>query len=649
MTGIKRTTPSRAGLAIGICLGLLLIGPASGQSRSEDERGRVELEPTVITGSNLPGETDAGSTHVTVIPGETIREGASASATEALRSVEGLHIDEAGGRGSVSSVYLRGGDPNHTVVLIDGIKVNDPTNSRGGSFDFSTLNADEIDRIEVVRGSLSSVYGSDAISGVINILTRRGETKPEIRLDGSAGSFGYHRELLDASGRTGRLDYALSGSRLDNGEPVEGSAFVNGTGRGNIGVRLGRDTEFRSVFRYATSRMEAYPDDSGGPEYAVIRKSDHRTADERTAGADLVHNLAPALTATGHFEYFDRDERIDSPGVAPGIRDPAGIPPYEADQRFRRYRADSRVLWSMTDWLQMTAGGEFQSEDGESDGALEGQGQTIPTRFEMERRLWACFAEGRILPFENLALEAGIRSDHPEGFDARYSPRAGFAYSVSATGTRLTANWGRGFKLPSFFALSHPIVGNAGLEPEISRSAEAGVKQTFFENRISIEATYFNNRVEEAIDFEEGPPPRLVNRRGTTAHGLEVRGSAGLRPRITLSPHLTYTETDILGTSEELRNRPKWRGGGAIRWQPATPAVFVLDVLYVGTVPDSSIPTGDRTLSPYTLVNISGTWTPITHWEFYLSLRNLLDADYEEAVGFPSPGFQVRGGLRASL
>ena len=146
---------------------LALAGNASGQSEASKEPAPIELEPIVITGTFMPTDLAQGTASATVITTEQIEGKQASSVTELLRNLPGVHIDQAGGRGSVSSVYLRGGDPNHTIVLIDGVRVNDPTNSRGGSFDFSTLNVDSIERIEIVRGPLSSVYGSDAMMGVM--------------------------------------------------------------------------------------------------------------------------------------------------------------------------------------------------------------------------------------------------------------------------------------------------------------------------------------------------------------------------------------------------------------------------------------------------------------------------------------------------
>jgi vitamin B12 transporter len=199
----------------------------------------------IVTATVAPTPLDRTTAPVTVISREQIAAQQATSVTELLRQVPGVHIDQAGARGGISSVYVRGSDPNFTVVLIDGVKVNDPTNSRGGSFDFSTLSTDNIERIEIVRGPLSAVYGSDALGGVINIITRRGTGVPNGSVEVSAGRFDAYRTLLQANGTLGVLDYAVSGSYLDNGRPVEGNRFLGATLQTNLGVHLTDAIELR--------------------------------------------------------------------------------------------------------------------------------------------------------------------------------------------------------------------------------------------------------------------------------------------------------------------------------------------------------------------------------------------------------------------
>jgi len=166
--------------------------------------------------------------------------------------------------------------------------------------------------------------------------------------------------------------------------------------------------------------------------------------------------------------------------------------------------------------------------------------------------------------------------------------------------------------------------------------------QDLWGGRATLSATLFHSRFFDLIDLDEGPPPRLVNRSEVTARGIEL--GLDLRPTDTLgiTAHLTYTDTDIKGTDQELRNRPEWRGGLQAGWRPKATLQVQLGILYVGEVPDSSIPTADRTLDDYVRVDVAATWAPHPNWRLSIAVDNLFDADYEEAVGFPAPGITPR-------
>lgn len=629
--------------------GLILIESASAQAPSTKEPVVVELESIVVTASSITSNVDESSASITVISKREIEEKHLSSVTELLRQIEGLHIDQAGGRGSVSSVYLRGADPNHTVVLIDGVRVNDPTNTRGGSFDFSTLNVDNIERIEVVRGSLSSVYGSEAIAGAIHIITKRGGEERVRTVDLSGGSFGAYRALVETRGSIDRFDYSLSGSYLDNGNPVEGSQFIGTAFGAHWGLRPKNGPQIQSSMRYSVRQQETFPDDSGAPAFAVIRQTEDRDSEDFTFGMNLSQALTSAWTPSLKIEYYDRSEQINSPGVAPGIRDSFGIPTNVSDQAFRRYGFIQNNLIRPMEYLQLSLGFEGQYERGTSQGALFVGGTRIPTGFELDRNLWAFLFESRTSLDNRLILEAGGRVDLPGDFHARTSSRLGLRYEIPVSETSIHASWGTGFKIPSFFALGHPIVGNPDLDPEESSSVEFGLRQPLSNQSATIYATFFSTLVKDAIDFQETPVPLLVNRQETLSRGLEIGMSLKPLFGLFLSSHFTYLKTDIKGTEEELRNRPEWRGGAKLRWIPHPHYVVLADFLYVGKVLDSSIPTGDRNLEAYNRVNISLTWNPSYKWEYYLSVQNLLNADFEEAIGFPSPGINVQLGIKASL
>jgi outer membrane cobalamin receptor len=210
-------------------------------------------------------------------------------------------------------------------------------------------------------------------------------------------------------------------------------------------------------------------------------------------------------------------------------------------------------------------------------------------------------------------------------------------------------NYGEGFKLPSFFALSHPIVGNPNLLPETSRSVDVGVSQALWGQRVTMGMTYFYSAFSNLIDFDPGPPPRLVNRSHTTTQGVEMSLRLRPWPNFSTTAHLTYLQTDIEGTTAKLRNRPKWRGGFAVQWSPRPDLDVNLHTIVVGQVPDSSIPTGARTLDAYARADLAVNWTLTRHWQVFLAIDNLFDTAYEEFIGFPAPGISPRAGVRASF
>jgi vitamin B12 transporter len=634
-------------LFVALGLWFTFIGQADGQSEISEEPETIELEPTVITGTTMPTSMTHLPASVTVITKEQMELMQKINITEILRQVPGLHIDQAGARGGVSSVYLRGGDPNYTVVLIDGVKINDPTNNRGGSFDFSTLNVDNIERIEIVRGPLSSIYGSDAMSGVIHMITLRDAGKVVRSLEIYGGRHGDYRALLQTRGRLDRVNYSLSGSYLDNGEPVEGSEFINKTYNANLSVDLPHQAQLRSMVRYADSHLESYPDDSGGPVFAVLRKAEERDAKEFVLGSEISRYLLSPWHATIHAGFYDRQEDTDSPGIAPGARDPLGIPPNTSETQYRRYTVGLRNLFLVNQGMRLSIGVDVQSEEGSSRGRLSLDGGEVPTRFDLKRNLWASFVEVQYpLPAGPL-LQLGARLDRPEGFDGELSPRVGLSYKHPAFHTTLHASWGEGFKLPSFFSLSHSIVGNPDLDTEKSRGLEVGAIQPVWGGRLSVSATYFYKLFKDTIDFQEGPPPVLVNRSEITTEGIEMTLNAKVAENLDLVSHGTYVKAEIQGTDEELRNRPEWRGGIAVQWRPLSGLVLNLDALYVGRVLDSSIPTDDRELDAYIRVDIAITWNAGLTWQYFLTVDNLFNADYEEAVGFPAPGISPHIGLKA--
>ncbi|MBW2398332.1 MAG: TonB-dependent receptor [Deltaproteobacteria bacterium] len=596
------------------------------------------LEPVVVTASREPMPADRAPGTVSVITREEIERAHYTSLVDVLRRVPGIHIEQPGSRGGRASIYTRGLDPNQTLILLDGVRLNDPANNRGGSFDLSTLDPAGVERIEIVRGPTSAVHGSDAIAGVVNIITRTGADGQELSLQASGGRWGVYRIAGEARARRGPADLSLAGAWVDEGDPPDDQRFRGGNLKAAAGFDLPGEARLRGTLRFADSESRAYPDDSGGPEFATIRALERRDVRDVNLHVELSQAPIRWIDYAASFSYRHRRERRDAPGVAPGLRDPFGIPA-ESSRDVLDYYAFS---------LRNTV--YRDREVGSSDGELfPGEPFAVPTSFDLDRVVGGAFAELLWSCMCGLALYAGARVDFPDSASAEFNPRVSARYRIPRLDLELSGSWGEGFKLPAFFSLAHPVVGNPGLDPERSQGFDLGVSRSFWEGRIEARASYFDIEVKDLIDFDAGPPPLLVNRSKIESRGFELELRVDPVSWLGLTGSVTHTATDIKGSSANLLNRPRWQGHLTLVWNPLPSVTVRTAALFVGSVKDSSIPTGPVTLDSWTRVDLSAAWRLNEHITVFLEIDNLLDSDYEEAIGFPAPGIRPRAGVQWRL
>lgn len=627
--------------------GLLFFATSAAMAESSPAEPTPPTSPMVITISYVPTPDDMATTPVTQIDAKTIEHSHAANATELLQQVPGLQVEQASGRGNVGSVYLRGADPNYTLVLIDGVAVNDPTNSRGGSFDFSTLDPADIERIEVAPGPLTAIYGSGAMAGVINIITRRGKGEPAQRLRLSVGTRGYRSASAGFSAGNADHDYSLTVAASDDGQPISGSEYRSQLFSGQFGKRIGTATELRTQLRLSDSDHRAFPDDSGGPLYAVLPDTDSRNDKQQIFGITLDYPQESDWRQRLSYNLFRDREDYHSPGVAPGVRDPAGIPPNSALSHFTRQELDWRHDLQINQRLQLILGANLSHEDGDTEGELDlGGGFLLPTKFALQRDSWALYGEGQYSLGRRLSVQVALRQDHPDGEDAQFIPRLGMLYRLADDDTTIRINWGRGFKLPSMFALGHPIVGNPALRPERAQSVDLTLGRELLNDQLTLSLALFHNRYKDQIDFQETPTPMLVNRSEVVTSGVQLQANYRPDDRIQLNGHIDYLDTDIRDSVEQLRNRPRWRAGATLSWSASSRLQLHLAARYVGEALDSSIPTGDLQLPAYTRLDMAADWRINSTASLFMALDNLLDADYQDAVGFPGPGLQARIGTQ---
>ncbi len=631
-----------------VLLAALVCAPAPG-ARAQDA-GAVDRESTAPG----PRLSDAGGASVTRVEREQIEALGLHGLGEVLRLLPGVHVDERGGRSGVSSAYVRGGEANYTVFLVDGVPVNDPTSSRGGSFDLALLGTSDLERVEVARGVVPVSWGAAAMAGAVRVVTADPPDDGGAALDLSAGRDGYHREAVSGHGRArvgaggaGRLDWRLGYTLLDEGIPVPGSEHTRQSGRAALGWHPGDGLHLRASLRAARVEREAYADGSGGPRHATTRAIERRDMDWRLASLRLEHEVSDRLEWGVGIGLFDQREDLESPRVV-DPSDPfnplAGFPAGRSDTDFTRTRVDTRARWTPRDGLTLSAGADVRYERGSSRGQID-LGGPLPTRFSLERDVISPWVELEIEPLPGLSLGVGLRHEMPRREANELLPRVALLWERGAT--RLRASWGRGYKLPAFFSLADPVVGNPGLRPERSETFELGIGRSFGSGRVLAELTWFAAEYDDLIDFDFGSFS-LLNRARVESRGLELALGARLTRTLALSASATHLRLDLdPGRDRLLRNRPGWRGSALVRWQPGGDRLDVaLAAVAVGRVDDESIPTGPVELDRWARLDATVRWRVARGVVLSLHAENLLDSEYAEQVGFDGPGFSLRAGIR---
>jgi len=601
--------------------------------------GAGPADELVVTGTRLAAEESKLPSAATVIDRPEIEARNDTGFADLLRDVPGIQVVQPGA-GGVTQLFMRGGEPNFTVVLLDGIRVNDPNNTRGGSFDLASLNLADIERVEIVRGPQSSIYGSDGLAGVINVISPGGTPELRASVEAEAGGDDFGRASLRVSGPVGAGGFSLQATTRDDGEAVPGSTYDADTVSAGLRLAPAGAISGNLYLRYADTAGTSFPDQSGGPEYAVWRELDQRSAEDFSAGGDFRWTVSDVLAVEGLVSRYDRSDEYDSPGIAPGDQ----VPPNGADNDLTRDNAALRVTAAQGAWTA-TAGVDWQREDGRSEGYVAFAPDFIlPNSFQLDRDILGVFAEARLQATGALLLQGSVRHDEPDEESGETTGRLGAVVSLNDGRTRVRANVGTGFKLPSFFALGSPLVGEPNLKPEKSESLELGLIQSVAATG-EVSVTLFDNEYEDLIDFDPDTF-RNVNRDEVDTQGIEVAAAWAPAAALALRAHATYTDIDVKGSDRVLLQRPDWRGGAALRWLPADDWSVDLDWLYVGDTVDNSIPTGQLTLDDYHRVDLAVAWQLLPALRLSLAVDNLLDASYEESVGFPAAGIRPRLAVR---
>lgn len=615
------------------CAALLLVGLSA---RAQDERGPA---PNVeVSAYRVPMTLQETTQGASLIDRQDIEARKPTSIFDLLQPLPGVHVDQLG-PGGVSNIYIRGSDPEQVLVLIDGVRVNDPMLSRGGSYDISSIDPAMVERIEVLRGAGSAIYGADALGGIVNIITRQRTSKPfELAVGGGIGGDGYGALNAHVLGGTDMVTASVGLGHLEDGKRSDGGAINLNTVSAALNLRPNDRLQAR-VFLYGNDRNStSFPDTSGGVRLAFLRDLEHRDAQETTAGVGLKYAATAFLSFNLQVSRFARTESIDSPGVTiPSLPPFPPVPPTVSNTDFTRDSALLSATLHLPLNTELTLGGEHIDERGEATGVMLG---FIPLDFSLSRRTNSMFAEAKSTPLPGLVITLGARDDRPSGLDREFSPSAGVRYTLGFTATTFKARYAEGFRAPSFYALGDPLVGNPALLPETSTGGEIGIEQRFWSDRLMFGVTGYKNRVKNLIDFDPSIF-KLVNRGSVDLQGAEA--VAQLRPidALAINASYTYLDQNVGDGAAPLRNRPRHRAALGAIYEIGEAWQLSWTTSYFGESEDFSVPTGTVTLDAFfrTDVAVSYRWRQFTTT---LAIDNLFNEKYEQFVGFTAPGMRGR-------
>jgi len=626
----------------------------------------VRLPGLVVTAYRLPVPRDAVVSDVTVLDSTAIRRSGAIHVLDLLRRVPAATVVQSGSWGSPASLFLRGGESNYVKVLVDGV----PVNQAGGDFDFSTLTTAGVRRIEVVRGPTSVLYGSDAVTGVIQIFTKRGEGPPRLTVRAGAGTFGSLDGSVHVGGGTHVVRYGASVSRFStDGTLPFNDQYGNTSAAGSI--RLQPDSGTRATL---TGRYEAFtahfPTDGSG---RIVDRNQYRDGRSLVLGLSATRSLGRKVTA--HLQAGTHESWSGLHDAPDGPADTSGYYATASTGRQTRRDLDVRVDVRPADGTTVTVGGAWDHEAGLDSSVSRSSFGPYESRLDAGRHDLAGYLQVLSRPVAGLALTAGARLDDDATFGRFVTWRAGAAYRFP-TGTRLRVAAGTGFKEPTFLENfgGGGIRGNPALAPEHSRSWEVGIRQPLAAGRLTLHATWFEQRFRDIIQFTFSTPtpdaPNYLNVPSAVARGLETGFELNPLPYLALQGSYTYLDTEALDTGFDigpdatfvrgspLLRRPTHSGALSATWSPNGHGSLTLSLTGVGPRwdRDFSVVPADRVELPgYLRTDLAGSWTLVRTapgrpgLQATLRIDNLLDRRYLEAVGYPARGRTIFLGARAGV
>ncbi len=623
-------------------------------SIAAQEPDTTVLDPIVVTATRLETPRASVVASVSVVTGEDLRARGVGTVAQALRLVAGLTVAETGSFGSTTSLFMRGGESDYVKVLIDGVSVNDP----GGGYDFADLALVNVDRIEIVRGPTSVLYGTDAIAGVIQVFTRRARGKPRLEASAARGTYASLRVDASAVGGTERLNFGVGLLRSSTDGTYEyNSAYDNLVLTGSASADIDDRSSVVVTARYGSSEFHFPTDGSGN----VVDRNAFQLRDQISGSLHMSRFISRAIEGRAVLSMSRSVRGIDD--QPDDSADTLGFFEYTSDGTVTRTSADVGANFHLSSRAVLSSGVQVERQSERSASESSSQFGASHDSLHVSRSTRGYYMQLQLQPEWKGALNGGLRLDDSDNFGTFLTYRIGATLRVGQGGL-LRGSLGRGFKEPSFFenfAESPFAVGNPALKPERSTTWELGVEQEARVLGSVVSVTYFDQRFADLIQFDAAPAalgePNYINVAAARSSGLELEVRAEVSTGLHLSASYTHLHTEVTDAGletdteaafvegEPLLRRAKHKAGANVSYDWDGIGVVNLDLDYIGSRVDrdfSGYPTRRVELPAYVKLDLSGVvalwrrrdgspWVSVT-----ARIDNLLNREYEEIVGFPA-------------
>jgi vitamin B12 transporter len=605
--------------------------------------GIPNTAPTVVSPTGVVTPASQIASSFTAISAQDIATQQYRTLPDALNTVPGLNVVQTGGAGGLTSVFIRGTNSNHTKVLVDGIDVSDPGNPNG-SFDFAHLLTSDIHQVEVLRGPQSGLYGSDAIGGVISIITQKGDGPARWTATNEAGSFGTFNQSVGVSGSQDNYNYAASISHvhasdipvtplqlLPPGQQANGNNYDNMTYSTKTGINLSDSLALNSVLRYTEATL-LFTGTGNNPSFIQTPDAEQsrHTVHQFFGREEAVWSLLD-----GHINNYFGVNYTSNWTSDGGPADPTSLIT-DGD----RIKYDWRAVTEIVSGNNFIVGLEQQTD------------RINTTDLSAQNGNKAAYAELQASYAKRLFLTANIREDDNDSFGQHMTYRIAPSVILPFTDTTIKASYGTGFKAPTLSQLfqSFPAFGfiaNPNLKPEQSRGVDVGFEQPLFNDRIRFGSTYFKNDITDLIDFNS-TFTQNINIDNAITEGTESFVTLNIIDRVKVRADYTVTRAVDADTGLQLLRRPKDKFSITTIYNPIDPLTLSATVLRVSDWIDidRAGDLGNLVAPGYTVVNLRADYAINDQLKVFGRIDNLANVHYQNPTGFLAPGLGVFGGIR---